>query len=163
MISIRPYSAGDQSAIEELMKELQKHLSDIDPLKRVRNIEDFDASNYIDRLLEKVESTDGKIFIAEEDGRPLGFVAGIISGGDSDDSLDHYPATEGNVVELVVSQKHRGQGTGRMLMEKMEEFLKENGCEYVRVGCFAGNTGTHAFYEKCGYGDRYIELLKRLS
>ena len=46
--------------------------------------------------------------------------------------------------------------------EKMEEEFRTQGCEGIRVGCFAPNTDTHAFYEKCGYVDRYIEMLKKL-
>lgn len=162
MISIRPYAADDQLALQQLMVELQEHLSAMDPLKRVRNIEDFDATQYIYSLLEKVRNDKGKIFVAEEQDILLGFIVGTIPNEDPDDSLDHYPAKEGNIIELVVSQKHRGQGTGRMLMEKAEEYFQEKDCEYIRVGCFAPNTGTHAFYEKCGYADRYIEMLKLL-
>ncbi len=145
------------------MAELQEHLSTMDPLKRIRNIEDFDVAQYIDHLLKKVRHDKGEIFVAEEQDILLGFIAGIIPNEDPDDALDHYPAKEGNILELVVSQKHRGQGAGRALMERMETYLREKNCEYIRVGCFAPNTGTHAFYEKCGYADRYIEMLKKIA
>jgi len=147
----------------QLMVELQEHLSVMDPLKRIRNIEDFDAAQYVDHLLEKVRRDKGEIFVAEEQDILLGFIAGTVPKEDPDDALDHYPAKEGNIIELVVSQKHRGQGVGRALMEKMETYFREKECEYIRVGCFAENTVTHAFYEKCEYGDRYIEMLKKIA
>jgi len=162
MIDIRPHHSTDQSALLQLMAELQEHLSAMDPLKRIRNIEDFDGAKYIDHLLEKVRHDKGEIFVAEEQDKLLGFIAGTIPNEDPDDALDHYPAKEGNIIELVVSQKHRGQGAGRALMEKMETYFREKNCEYIRVGCFAPNTGTHVFYEKCSYTDRYTEMLKKL-
>jgi ribosomal protein S18 acetylase RimI-like enzyme len=162
MISIRPYAANDQLALQQLMAELQNHLSDMDPLKRIRNIEDFDAAQYIDHLLDKVGNDKGKIFVAEEQDKLIGFIAGAIPNEDPDDALDHYPAKEGSIIELVISQEYHGQGTGRALMEKMEEYFREKNCEYIRVGCFAQNTNTHAFYEKRGYADRHVEMLKQL-
>lgn len=160
MIDIHPYHSADQSALLQLMIELQGFISPLDPLHRLKTTEDFNAEAYIDHLLRQTKEEQGIILIAKEEDVVIGFVAGTIPNEDPDDALDHYPAKEGNIIELVVSQKHRGQGAGRMLMEKMEEYFMEKNCEYIRVGCFAQNTGTHAFYEKCGYSDRYIEMLK---
>lgn len=47
-------------------------------------------------------------------------------------------------------------------MEAMEEYFREQECEFVRVSCFAPNTDAHRFYEKSGYEDRNIEMVKRL-
>lgn len=163
MTTIRAYAPADRDVLLQLMTELQEHLSTMDPLKRIRSIENFDAAQYIDHLLEKVRHDKGKIFVAEEQDILLGFIAGTIPNEDPDDALDHYPAKEGNIIELVVSQKHRGRGAGRALMEKMETYFRGKNCEYIRVGCFAPNTGTHAFYEKCGYADRYLEMLKKID
>lgn len=162
MISIHPFTPANRMSLISLMAELQEHLATIDPLKRIKTIPDFDAEAYINHLLEQMKGK-GVILIANDGNTVVGFIAGTIPGEDSEDALDHYPAKEGKIVELVVSQIHRGQGTGKLLMEKIEEYFRDNGCEYIRVGCFAQNTGTHAFYKKCGYGDRYIEMLKELS
>lgn len=163
MISIRPYAPADRPTLVQLITELQGHLASLDPLRRVRALQDFDASQYVDHLLAQLNKDNGVLFIAEEDGAPLGVIAGSMPSPSADDSLGHYPVKEGKVNELVVSEKHREKGAGRMLMETLEKYCKEQHCGYLRVGCFASNTGAHVFYEKCGYGDRSIEMLKKLG
>lgn len=144
------------------MTELQSHFAPLDPLHRVRTASDFDAKAYIDQLLSMLQRESGSLFVAEENDALLGFVAGSIP-EDAEDLLDHYPAKEGKLHELVVFEAHREKGIGRLLMEKLEEQLRSQGCEYIRVGCFVPNTGARAFYEKCGYTDRYVEMLKKFS
>lgn len=163
MTAIRTFFPRDRDALVQLMIELQDHIASVDPLKRLRTPQDFDAEKYVDHLLVQMKNENGIILIAEEREEPIGFVAGSVPSALDDDNLDHYPAKEGKVNELVVSEKHRGKNVGRALMEELERHFQKNGCEFVRVGCFAPNVGTHAFYEKCGYGDRYIEMLKKLD
>lgn len=163
MITVQPYTPEDKDALMRLMIELQGHVASIDPMHRIRTLEDFDTEKYIDDLLRTIERDRGILFVATEDNHLLGFIAGGIPQETEEDLLDHYPVREGKIYELVVSAKHRGQGTGRQLMEKMEEYFKEQNCEFIRVGCLAPNTATHAFYEKCGYNDRYVEMLKKIG
>ncbi|MDO8648691.1 MAG: GNAT family N-acetyltransferase [Candidatus Peregrinibacteria bacterium] len=162
MIAIRPYMADDHPVLVEFMIELQGHIASLDPLGRVRSSQDFDAEVYLEHLLSLLKSESGFLFIAEEYEALLGFIAGSIPKDAEEDLLDHYPVREGKIHELAVSESHREKGIGRLLMEKIEEQFRSQGCEYIRVGCFAPNTGAHAFYKKNGYDDRYTEMLKRL-
>jgi ribosomal protein S18 acetylase RimI-like enzyme len=162
MINVLPDTAEDRPALLRLLTELQGHLVSLDPQHRLQAADEFDAEAYLDYLFSALEQDNGSFFVAEEEGAVLGFIAGNIPKEDPEDLLDHYPAKEGKILELVASERHREKGIGRLLMEKMEEELRSQGCEYIRVGCFAPNTGTHAFYKKCGYDDRYIEMLKQL-
>lgn len=162
MVMIRLYTANDHSALLQLMLQLQSYLAPLDSLHRVRDTSDFDAAAYIEHLLSMVQHDRGSLFVADEHGTVIGFMAGSIHTADSVDLLDHYPAKEGTIHELVVSETHREKGIGRQLMEKLEEQFRSQECEYIRVGCFAPNSKAYAFYEKCGYDDRYIEMLKRL-
>ncbi len=160
---IRQYYPKDRLELESLMIGLQQYIADIDPLKRNRSSSDFDCTGYFDYLLSQIENENGSIFVAEDEGIPVGFVAGTVQPDSKSESLGHYPTKEGQVVELIVSEKQRGKQIGKALMEKVETYLKSVGCDSVRVGCFAPNRGAHAFYEKCGYSDRYIEMLKVLE
>lgn len=161
MITIRSFTTADRLILIQLMTELQNYIAAIDPLQRNRAADDFDAQAYIDQLQSTLQRESGILFVAEENDALLGFIAGSIP-EDAEDMLDHYPAREGKIHELVVSEKHREKGIGRLLMEKLEEQFRGQGCEYIRVGCFAPNKGAHSFYEKYGYHERYIEMLKRL-
>lgn len=162
MITIRPDTADDRPSLLLLMTELQEYLASLDSLHRLKTTEDFDAETYLDYLFADLERDNGSFFVADEDGSVLGFIAGSIPAEDPEDLLDHYPAREGKIHELVVSEGHREKGIGRLLMEKMEQQFRSQGCEYIRVGCFTPNTGAHRFYEKYGYADRYTEMLKKL-
>ncbi len=145
------------------MVALQRHIAQIDPLKRQRSVSDFDATAYIDHLLQRIESANGVLLVALEAEVPVGFVAGIIPVETESDLLEHYPTKEGTIVELVVTEEQRGKNIGSDLLKAVEEYFKQEGCDSIRVGCFSPNTGAHMFYEKCGYSDRYIEMLKSLE
>ena len=163
MIDIRPYHSEDRSAISQLMTELQGHVVALDPLHRLKTVEDFDAETYVDHLLLQMKEVHGIILIAKEEDEIIGFVVGSIPPASEGENLDHYAAIEGKIDELVVSEKHRGKHVGLELIRELEQHFQKNGCEFIRVGCFAPNVGTHAFYEKCGYNDRYIEMLKKID
>jgi ribosomal protein S18 acetylase RimI-like enzyme len=49
-----------------------------------------------------------------------------------------------------------------MLMEKVEEYFRQEGCENSRVEVFEPNVGARQLYQKLGYRDRMIELIKKL-
>ena len=53
-------------------------------------------------------------------------------------------------VELLwLSQALRGQGTGRVLMARAEDFARQNGCQVALVETTSWQA--RPFYEKCGY------------
>ena len=70
--------------------------------------------------------------------------------------------------ELVVSPPHydvyiidldteeNGLEVGKKLMEKMEEYFKDMGCEYISVDVFAYNGRGINFYKKMGYDGVFI-------
>ena len=162
MPTIRTYTPADYETILRLMNELQSYVASLDQLGKMRKISDFDAKKYVDHLLGKIQRDNGVIFVAEEQEKVAVFIAGTIPEETEADLQDHYPIREGKIIELVVTAQYRGKGVGQMLMEKIEEYFRAQECKFSRVGCFASNVSAHAFYKKCGYEDRYIEMLKKL-
>ncbi len=161
-MTIREYISTDLPAIGQLTIELQQHIVEMDPEKLNRAASAFDADAYIDCLLNRLVKENGKLIVAEEGGTVRGFIAGTIPPQEQDDLLDHYPVKEGRIDELIVAEEFRGRNIGGLLMEAMESYFHEEGCEYIRTGVFAPNISAHRFYEKQGYEDRYIEMLKKL-
>lgn len=160
--TVRPYRPSDHAPLLPLLTELQSHVASLDPLKRQRTDDDFDAERYLDHLLGTLDREEGALLVAEEDGKPLGFIAGSIPTETEEDQLDHYSVREGIIHELVVSETARGRNIGKQLIEELESHFKVKGCDSVRVGCLVPNGGAHAFYKKCGYADRYVEMLKKI-
>ena len=66
------------------------------------------------------------------------------------------------ITELVITNKVRSKGIGRDLMKVMEDYFKENDCEYVLVDVFAYNDNAIKFYERSGYHSRMLVDIKKL-
>ncbi|MBU2213533.1 GNAT family N-acetyltransferase [Patescibacteria group bacterium] len=162
-MKIRAYTGKDRKDLTALIQTLQDYVAGLDSLGLNKSGKEFDAPAYARHLLQKVAHGNGLVFVAEQDGNILGGIAGVVEETSPEDQLEIHSETSGRVVELIVSPEHRGKNVGKELMEAMEAFFKERNCAHVRVECFAPNTGAHAFYEKCEYGDRTIEMLKTLD
>lgn len=162
-IIIRDYRDSDRSALEASIRELQEYLAAMDAEHVTRSGKDFDASAYAQILLDKVRTQEGVIFLAESDGKIVGMISGTIPPAeDPIDDVEMYPIRSGYIHDLMVTESMRGSGVGKLLMERMEQYFTEKKCDFARVGCFAPNTNTHAFYNRCGFEDRLIMLLKKL-
>ncbi len=63
---------------------------------------------------------------------------------------------------FVVDEKHRGKGVGKYLMQKLEEFVKENNGSYINFTSSFSRKNAHAFYEKLGYAPDYVKGYKKV-
>ena len=143
------------------INDLQDYLIKLDPLKRLRRLPEY-GEVYTNNLLKKIEKGDGIIYVAKIEGAPVGIIAGILDNWNKDDELEFTPSKPARVLELIVSEESRGKGIGASLMGIIEEHFKNKGCDIIRVEVFEPNKNTHAFYQKCGYEDRMIDLVKSL-
>ncbi len=50
-----------------------------------------------------------------------------------------------------------------MFIKKMEEFLKEKGCEYIFIGVNTFNENAHEIYKHLGYADVGVDLMKKVQ
>lgn len=162
MKTIRQYRQEDCDNVERLIVQLQETIASIDPFHRQKTGSDFDVKAYMKKTLERVEDECGAIFVAESDGKIVGCIIGCIPEPSEEDLLESHPVKEGMILELIVAEESRRSGLGSELMNAMETYFKKSGCIFVRVACFAPNVDAHRFYKKCGYGDRNIDMLKKL-
>ena len=58
---------------------------------------------------------------------------------------------EAEIAALVVDEKVRSQGIGRMLVEVAERWAQEHSCRTVRLRSNVARVRAHAFYERLGY------------
>lgn len=159
-VEIREYREEDRLALVRLMEELQDHLVSIDTLGKLRRLPEY-GREYSEQTFQKIRENKGKIYVAERQGQIIGCVIGIVETQKSLAS-EFVPTMQGRILELVVSAAARGKGVGAGLMKKMEEYLKGEGCELLRVEAMAANGGARAFYEKQGYGERMIDFIKKI-
>ena len=147
--------------VKDLLVELEKYILTIDKDKLDRL-----QHNYREKMaildLEKVDNYNGKCFLAIENGKAVGLIMGTIPPYNEYDYLDYKCPKRGEVTELIISSKVRSKGIGSKLMDKMEEYFKSVGCEYIIINVFAYNENAIKFYEKQGYHTRMLVDIKKI-
>jgi ribosomal protein S18 acetylase RimI-like enzyme len=164
--SIREYQNNDQAQIIQLFFEFGKYLQQLDKasLDLIIVPQDY-GQKFCAKMLQDVAKNRGKIYVLENPNQQVvGFIAGVIFQiGNSDEELDCKPHTMGRIIELFINQNYRGQGLGTKLMQKMEQYFKEQQCYKINIEVFAPNVDSYRFYKSHGYIDRNIDLAKKIS
>ena len=113
--------------------------------------------------LQEVKDNNGKCYLAVENNKAIGLIMGTIPPYNEYDYLDYKCPKRGVITELIVTSKIRSKGVGKALMNKMEEYFKSVGCEYVLVDVFAYNKNGINFYNKQGYHPRMYTDIKKIN
>jgi ribosomal protein S18 acetylase RimI-like enzyme len=112
--------------------------------------------------LNEVKEYSGKCYLAIENNKAIGLIMGCIPEYDEYDYLDYKCPKRGEITELIVTNKTRSKGIGQLLMNKMEEYFKEQKCEYIHVDVFAYNEIGKNFYTKNNYHTRMEIMIKKI-
>lgn len=148
--------------VRDLLVELEEYIVSID-----KDELDQVGKDYREKMalmdLEEVNKNNGKCYIAVENDKAIGLIMGCIFPYDEKDYLDYKCPKKGEITELIVSKKARGRGIGKVLMNKMEEYFKSLGCEYILLDVFAYNVNAIKFYEKEGYHSRMYKEIKKIN
>ena len=117
-----------------------------------RRVDEFLA--VVEQSLSHAIGSSGTVLIAEDDdGTPLGFA-------------HLHPVTDltgrrrGHVSDLAVSEGARGHGVGRALIGAAEQWARAEGYELLGLTAIATNEPALGFYEKLGFGQDTITLVK---
>ena len=136
-------SRAEESDIKELVEVY---------LKGYKGLEEYsythpdDVQAYLNWLFRRDAAG---IWVAEENGRIVGFVA-------SDGNW--FSKREGKVVgaihELIVLPEYRNKGIGKALVEKALEYFRSRGLDTAELWVGDENTGAIEFYKKLGFEER---------
>jgi len=74
----------------------------------------------------------------------------------------HRPKPVGRIPVLVVTKESRGHNIGRMLVEAVEQWCRDQGCGLVEVTSNDRRAAAHAFYRHMGYERSSIRFFKKL-
>jgi ribosomal protein S18 acetylase RimI-like enzyme len=161
-IKIQPFSEEHTEGVVALMNDFRDFLISIDPNGRFRRLPGY--GEYA--LKEELANTNdgrGVLYVALDGDKEIGFsVAFLLKKSREEDSLGIIPAQSGRIEELYIAPEYRGKGIASALMQKMEIFLKEKGCDYILVGVKAYNQNAHELYKHLGYKDVGIDLIKKM-
>ena len=147
--------------VKDLLVELEEYILTIDEDELDQLHPDYREKMVIFDLKE-VEDNNGKCFLAIEDDKAVGLIMSTIPPYEEYDYLDYKCPKRGEITELIVTSKTRNSGIGNALIERMEEYFKSVGCEYIIVDVFAYNKNAIKFYDKKGYHPRMYTNIKKL-
>ena len=147
--------------VKDLLVELEEYIVSIDE-------DDLDQVHpaYREKMtlhdLDEVKNNDGICYLAIDDNKVVGLIMGCIFPYDEHDYLDYKCPRRGEIIELIVTKKVRSKGVGKLLMDKIETYFKNKGCEYVLVDVFAYNDNAINFYKKDNYHTRMQCMIKKI-
>lgn len=157
MSLIREYRDEDAAGLRACLVELQEYERRMDEwLAKGEEI----AARYVAFMLARCAETSGRVFVAEEGGRVVGFVS--VWAKMKSRVIEEREYEYAYVSDLVVLEGRRGRGLGRALLGRAEEHARAEGANVLRISVLARNVGALALYESFGFEPRLIELNKRL-
>ena len=160
-MEIIKYESKYLEDVRDLLTELEEYIVSIDKDNLDRVHPDYhEKMALVD--LEDVNKNNGICYLAIENKKVVGLIMGTISPYSEYDYLDYKCPRRGIITELIVTSKIRSKGVGKALIEKAENYFKENNCEYVLIDVFAYNENAINFYEKNGYHPRMYTNIKKI-
>ncbi len=147
--------------VKDLLVELQEYIVEIDNFK-LNIISKEYREKYFEYMIEDCKKNEGKVYVAIENEKVIGMIAGFVQSYDKRDKLDYACPKKALVAELVVSKNARSKGIGTSLLDTLEKYFISIGCKYVQIEVFAPNETAKSFYYKQGYQNRMLSLFKKL-
>lgn len=150
VINIRRAVMGDYTGVSALMDELHRLHVEARP-DVYRELQTRMSEKEYEQLLE----TDHRyLYVAElpDQGEIVGYASAQLNVIQNVDLLKDRKMLYIN--EIIVGSKHRGHGTGKLLMQELIELGKEIQVDSVELTVSTFNTGAQAFYEQLGLAVR---------
>ena len=150
---IREAHRKDVPALALLWKEMMDFHSRYDARFRFAP----DAYREIERhLLETVRSRSAQIFVAEAEGRVIGYILGEVHS-----RRPIYPAgTYGFISDISVTASCRRSGVGRELVRTLVAWFRREKVTAIELFVAEANPVSMAFWRAMGFAD-YLRLLRR--
>src|SRR5262249_48849393 len=146
----------DSASLRDCFIELQNDERRLDPGKPDGTTI---AQAYLERMFARCRQWDGRVFVAEDAERLVGFVC--VWARVPPDEPDDNSALYAHVSDLVVRAAYRRRGIGRQLLSAAEDYARARGAMCLRIGVSARNAAARNLYESAGFEDYKIELAKR--
>lgn len=145
MINIQHANISDLPAIESIYRELFAHMAELQPDYYLKASQD---PTFIQKM---IEANDSALLIAKKDDQVLGFIMA------QEQVTPPYnciaPHKFAYIFDFVVTEKARGLGVGKQLMNALEEWTKSRHLDYIELSVLSNNIEAHKLYENIGYTD----------
>ena len=149
-VKLRRVKAADVKSIIELLTQLDR------PSPKDR----FETKNFqklIKSYIQNNSTNDNRgIILATTSSKIIGLVSFVLL------ERLNQPLREFWIPELIVSKEYRGQGTGKLLIQKCESLAKRKKCYRLRLESRNDRTDSHSFYKKIGFQQIALVFEKKL-
>jgi ribosomal protein S18 acetylase RimI-like enzyme len=109
-----------------------------------------------DKIKQLSSGRNDRLFVATRRGNVVGFVSCHIM------PMVHERGNLCRVTALVVAKEYHGEGLGRELMNKTEQYARAKRCRKIEITSSERRTWAHDFYSKLGYQEKSKRFLKSL-
>ena len=154
------YEDKYQEEVKDLFCELQEYIVSLDKEKFNILTDDY-RELYLKKTINEINNENGKMFLLKLDEKIIGLIVGIVKNSIND--YDFKTPIRGRITELIVTKDYQNKGYGKILLEYMENYLKEVGCKNILIEVFGYNTNALNFYEKNGYHIRLYDVCKNID
>ena len=156
-MTVRPVRLpNDEPAILSFIWGLQTFENAFEPNRRLDP--GFADQHWADVRRQAAER--GGFFIAEADGRAVGWAFVVEEAGDL--FVKQSERRYGFVAELFVEASARGQGHGRALIAACEDWSRRRGMTVLIIGVLTGNDKAAAVYQRDGFAPYNLFMRKYL-
>lgn len=153
--NIYPYSPSDELGVKKCILELKKYEGQFDH-------DYLTDENSVEKLFSDIQEEKkkgGEIFVAKSNGQIVGFAS--LSIVNKNDELIVKKVDTVYISDMSVLPEYRNMGIGRKLLDKANEFAKEKGIKYIKLIVFADNIKAMSLYEKKGFKNYEVTMLKK--
>lgn len=154
-IVIREYKEKDEKAFKQSIIDLQNYECAFDP-EMLSGEETVDA--WFRHVLEENKEKDGRIYIAENNKKAIGFISLRIESKGDEILLPSIRCVF--ITDFIIQKEFRGKGVGKLLLAKADEYAKERNIPYVKLSVFSKNSNAVEMYHKLGFIDHDTAMLK---
>jgi GNAT superfamily N-acetyltransferase len=109
-----------------------------------------------DRLTVLLPRPEYVIFVAESSGRMIGLIGAYLG------YALEFDGTYGRLTGVVVDASFRASGVGKMLLERIESWLRKKGVRMVTLTSGKHRKAAHGFYRHLGYEETGLRFSKSL-
>ncbi|MBD3362363.1 GNAT family N-acetyltransferase [Candidatus Dojkabacteria bacterium] len=157
-VKIERLSRKHRQAIRKLMDEFFKDFNRgflfTDKLRKLEEYKNID--HVIKKELEKYFEWTG--FVAIKDNKIVGYIIGHIK-----EEKQKVLERKGCIEEFFVTENKRGEGVGRLLMNRIIKYFEKKKCDVLAIEAYSVNKKSIDYYRKLGFVDFSMKLVKRIN
>jgi len=158
-MKIREAKREDIKHIANLNVQLFEYHLQFDARAHYYELRPNSEKTAIKHLDDMLTSEDSTIFVAEERGTIVGYIAGEI--------VERLPVFEvdkrGDIWEGFVLEEFRGRGIGRQLTERMLRWFKEGGIGYAQLSVDSRNELGYNIWGSLGFETFQFKMIRRIQ